>query len=115
MLNAFVTYEYYISNFCSSLAPLLDAENFDLYIKKAVVFLESITNKGIDASDENIKNAICAIADKLFLGESKGNIKSESADGYSVTFKDGESLRQGLFEIALMYLGKSDMLYSGVE
>lgn len=115
MLN-FVTYEYYISNFCPLKAPLLDAENFDLYVKKAAAFLESIINGDIkEELQEKVKNAICAIAEKIFSSESKGNIKSESADGYSVTFKEGERLKDGLFEIALIYLGKSGMLYSGVE
>ena len=60
---------------------------------------------------DEIADCICALAEQLSRFEDTKNIKSESVDGYSVTYSD--NLNKTLRETLKIYLPK-ELLYRGI-
>jgi hypothetical protein len=116
MLEIDVGYGYYFNDFCKGQNSVLSAEKFEVYKSRAARFLTGICIED-DAKDfeEEMRDAVCAIAEKLFEMNMQGNIKNENIDGYSVTYTETEKAEAELLKVATLYLGKSGMLYAGVE
>ena len=116
MLKVDIDYDYYLTSYCVGQIPTLSAADFEVYVKRAKVFLESISSDfSLDGLEDRVRECLCAISEVLYKNDKHGNIKSESIDGYSVSFADSSNLKSELWEIALRYLGKSGLLYQGVE
>ena len=116
MLKVDIDYDYYLTRYCVGQIPPLSAADFELYVKRAKVFLESIgSGFSVEEFEDKVRECLCEISEKLYKNDKHGNIKSESIDGYSVSFADGSNPKSELLEIALRYLGKSGILYQGVE
>lgn len=121
---AYATYDYYVEEFYGSSIP--NEDDFLKAIKKAGAYLDSFTFGRI--SQENteeypvIKDCACDMAETVYnmLGGSgnKREKKSESTDGYSVTYvtesTDGISteyvLKNKLYSIVKMYLMNTGLL-----
>lgn len=111
-----VNFAYYYENYCVGQKPLLEAEEFDRYKGYAQKYIDSICLSDIPSDcEERVKDCICTIAERIFTEQRQGGIKSESTDGYSVSFTERPDVRKQLFDIASVYLGKSGLLYAGVE
>lgn len=85
----YADYAYYKDSFGGDLT----AEEFNRYARKAERFLNYVIMGEIPEVTEQVKNAVCAAAEAV--AEIRGGvanipqgIKSESTDGYSVTYKD---------------------------
>lgn len=116
MLRSDVGYGYYFNDFCKGQNPVLSAENFEVYKSRATRFLTGICLEDVAKDcEEELRDAVCAIAEKLFEMNRQGNIKNENIDGYSVTYAETEKAGRELLKVATLYLGKSGMLYAGVE
>lgn len=116
MLKTDVSYGYYFNDYCMGQQSALSAENFEVYKSRARSFLEGVClSPEQEGFKQEICNAVCAIAEKLYERHRQGNIKNENIDGYSVTYTESGNARAELLEIAALYLGKSGMLYAGVE
>ncbi len=115
MLQNRVSYGYYFNDYSMGQNPLLDAEQFAVYEARARRFLTGICSCPIPNNKlDDAFACICAVAEELYL-QKGGNIKSETIDGYSVTFAEDKGGRQKLINIASLYLGQSGILYAGVE
>lgn len=85
----YADYAYYKDSFGGALT----AEEFNRYARKAERFLNYVVMGKISEVTEPVKNAVCAAAEAVAeIREGVANIpqgiKSESTDGYSVTYKD---------------------------
>ena len=116
MLQNKVSYEYYLNNYCMGQAPRLTEEQFGVCEKQARTYLRGICTKEVSENNQDdILACVCAISEEMYLQKEKNGIKTESIDGYSVTFKDGKAAKAELLSIANIYLGYLGVLYAGVE
>lgn len=99
----YVSYSYYVKNYGGS--QIASKEEFQRAAREAESYIRYLTcvNGDIFADavqTDVIKNAVCAAADACqdarMEQKSGGNLKSESKDGFSVSFivsrKDGENV-----------------------
>lgn len=116
MMDIDVAYSEYFDVFSCGQKPMLEADEFEKFIKSAKLFLKSVISEKSDAANtDEVKCCLCALAEGIYLEQRKGGIKTENIDGYSVTYSNQSPALQRLLEIALMYLGNSGLLYAGVE
>lgn len=120
-----VEYGYYISEFGGEEIP---EEKFKRISKLANTYLERFTHNRIkdDAEDkEKVRDCICEMCETIYITLYKNEgaeKKSESTDGYSVSYvteqQDGEDknvmLQKKLYRIAQNYLANTGLLYLGV-
>ena len=120
-----VVYNYYTDHYGGCMIP----ENEISYvIKKAEMYLHSFTFNQLEGQpyDNIVKNCLCDMAEAIYKVEKQGDEsikKSESTDGYSVSYvteiADGQNpqevLRKKLYGIAECYLMNTRFLYLGVE
>ena len=110
-----VTYGFYLSEFCCGGEATLPSGEFDKFVKRAKLKISGFGVKFALKFEKEIKLCICEVAEALFVADKSSNIKSESIDGYSVTFEDGNNIKEKLRDIVIMRLGDTGLLYAGVE
>lgn len=116
MQKAEVGYSYYFNEYCMGASPMIPSDEFERFIKSAKQFLDAISiNQHDGIEDTALKECLCAVSEELYKESKRGGIKNENIDGYSVTYNENKSVRSRLMEIATLYLGKSGLLYAGVE
>lgn len=120
-----VEYGYYISEFGGEEIP---EEKFKRISKLANTYLEQFTHNRVKNDTENeekVRDCICEMCETIYLTMYKNEEaekKSESTDGYSVSYvteqQDGEDknvmLHKKLYRIARNYLANTGLLYLGV-
>lgn len=102
-------YLYYKENYQGKI--INDKADFEQYAKLAVLYIKSVINSDIDFRKEDIYDCICALAEQLFENRDSKNVKSESVDGYSITYS-GDS-GKNLYETLKLYLPK-ELLFRGI-
>ncbi len=116
MLKIDVSYSEYFGKSSDGGKDILSKEDFDKYIKEAKLFLESLISASLDEKYlEKTKDCLFALTEELALEQKWGNVRSENIDGYSVSFAEKSSIERRLLKIACLYLGKSGLIYAGVE
>ena len=111
-----VSYGFYYETYCKGNKGLLQEKNFDAYTDKAWRELKFMLNGEYgDELLETIKLTLCEIAEELYRTNGMADKKSESIDGYSVTYADNTLIRKNIARIALRNLGDTGLLYMGVE
>jgi len=111
-----VSYGFYYEKYCNSQKGPLPENSFDIYACKARRELESmLTCEYNEELSEKVKFTVCEIAEELYLRKDIAGKKSESIDGYSVTYADNNFIRKNIARIALRNLGSTGLLYMGVE
>lgn len=112
----YVSYEFYSQTF-GNLIPEADFEKVEAKAEAVISYL-TYANGDIFAKEDNrVKLAVCAAAETIYnnqTGSASGSagVKSESNDGYSVTYvaeaQDGQTaeevLRKKVAEAARLYL-----------
>ena len=102
-------FSYYKKNFKGNV--ITDASEFEKYSKLALLHIKVAINSDVQYKEEDIADCVCALAEQLSRFEDTKNIKSESVDGYSVTYSD--NLSKSLRETLKIYLPK-ELLYRGI-
>lgn len=116
MIDVEILYSDYFGKMSVGQVAILSPDNFGKYIKTAKIFLESILTEDVPKTcEEDVRRCLYALAEEFFEEEKQGGIKSENIDGYSVTFKDQSPAGRRLLKTALLYFGKSGLLYAGVD
>ncbi|MBR2453031.1 MAG: hypothetical protein IKB32_03195 [Clostridia bacterium] len=117
MLKDKISFDFYYNTYSCENEGDLDAENFDRYINRAKRVLDSFLGKEDFTPDERlaVMLCICEIAESLYREENISSVKSETVDGYSVTFNREGSIKERIRTIVLGHLGKTGLLYAGVE
>lgn len=110
-----VTYAFYVSEFCCGGEATLPSGEFDKFVKLAKLKVSGLGVKFALEFEEEIKLCICETAEALFAAARSSNIKAESIDGYSVTFEDGNNIKEKVKDIVITRLGNTGLLYAGVE
>ena len=110
-----VTYSFYLSEFCCGGEATLPSGEFDKFVKQAKLRISGLGVTSVPEFEKEIKLCICEVAEVLFAVAKSSNIKSESIDGYSVTFEDGNNIKEKVRNTVLMRLGNTGLLYAGVE
>ena len=105
-----VDFEYYSNIYRGSLIGLA---KFKKYARKAQAYVEGLIF-GRDPGDrmESVKLAICNVAELLFLDDERFGISAENADGYSVSYSDGD-IAGNIYNAASVYLADSGLMYAG--
>lgn len=119
----YVDYKYYSTSFSSP--PLIPEEEFGIIELKVSRFLDYITCNNVKVVTEQVKNAVCAASEALYevhklYEKYLPGIKSESTDGYSVTYADfdigkfkGEE-NEAMYKAILRELAGTGLLFRGV-
>lgn len=116
MLKIDASYGEYFEKFSVGGKDALSKEDFDKYIKDAKVFLESLVFETLAEEElEKTKDCLFALAEEIAKEQKCGSITSENIDGYSVSYAEKSSVEKRLLKIACRYLGKSGVIYAGVE
>ena len=102
-------YLYYKKNYKG--ADINDKDEFERYAKMAVGYINSVINTDLEYKEEDISDCVCVLAERFYRSGDLGNIKSESVDGYSVTYSS--DFGKELYEILKLYLPK-ELLYRGI-
>lgn len=109
-------FEFYFNVFRRGTSGVIPPTEFERYVMLAEKALEGyVMHETIPEDSETVKLCLCEVAELLFRSEKNGCVKSESVDGYSVTFSDKKSADEEVRRIILQRLGKSGLLYAGVE
>ncbi len=104
---------FFYTEFCGGDLKVPAAE-FERWERCASGELARITcGKSNASKDECIKACVCEMAELLYQDMLRGEIVSENNDGYSVTYKNGDSKTE-LIAIAKRHLSGTDYLYRGV-
>lgn len=103
-----IDFDYYIKEYGGQ--KIKTEEDFEGVRKLSEKYvLKATDNRG---SVKEIGEAVCAVADVLYETSGTEGLKSESADGFSVTYED--SRIQRLIHNALKLYLPSRLLYRGV-
>lgn len=115
MLVSDVSYEYYFSSYNCGREGKLSPSDFDFYCRRATEEVAlRINNDATEEQKDNLRLAICEVADLISSSAAPHNIKSENIDGYSVTYKDHAPLSSSIASILEKHLSGSGLLYRGV-
>lgn len=113
-MAVYADYEYYAKSFGGKMAE----EDFVRVSRQASAYLDYVCFDRIIYVTEKVKDACCAVAEAYLLNEQGGGIASETNDGISVTYVNGEtaiSEEQRLYHAAQIYLGHTGLMYRGVD
>ena len=102
-----VDFAYYTEQFGGNMVD--DSEEFDCFAKKAETYLKSIAKENIEGQGD----AICAVAEMMFLFAGREGMASLSNDGYSESYLDGAAHEAQLYRMAMRYLAPGT-LYQGI-
>ena len=114
-----VSYEFYSQTF-GTMIPEADFSKAETKAEAAISYLTYVNGDIFAVENDNVKLAVCAAAEVIYnneqqtsaAGGSAAGKKSESNDGYSVTYvteaQDGqtaeEALRKKIYEAIRLYL-----------
>ena len=112
----YADYVYYAEVFRGAAIP--SAALFDSLSVKATAYIRKITfgrsDKAFEDMENDIKNAMCAVCEIYYNTMGSEGIKSESNDGYSVTYADTATNETSLLNAAKLYL-PCELLYRGFD
>ena len=105
-----VDFDYYSNIYRGS---LIRHTEFKKYARKAQAYVEGLIF-GREPGDraESVKLAICNVAELLFLDDERFGISAENADGYSVSYSDGD-IAGSIYNAVSIYLADSGLMYAG--
>ena len=116
MESSEITFDFYYNEYNCGQEGLLPVDKFNYYITKAWRVLDALlTSEYSDEHSNAINKTVCEIAEELYQFEGRKGVKSESVDGYSVTFADEIDIRKNVARIASRRLGDTGLLYLGVD
>lgn len=117
----YVDIDYYEDTYEGTAIP---EDSFNKYAIKASTHMKRFTFGRIDENDapECVKYACCEMCEFIYQHDQAQiggkMVKSETNDGYSVTFAEqdvqADALSHKLYGIALLYLADTDLLNMGV-
>lgn len=125
LISPYADFEYYSDTFGGSTIP---ESKFLYHENNAEMVLHRITFNRIlhhpelipDETAELIRKAVCAMAEVDFREKKKTQgVKSESIDGFSITYSDtgsasGEAgIAKAMYPVADIYLGGTGLLFKG--
>lgn len=107
-------YSYYQGTY----GGVMPEEDYRRLSRRACAYVDCVTLHRVTealAGMENVKDAVCAVADGMFFQEQGGEVVSAENDGYREQYAaSGKTPEARLYEAAALYLGHTGLLYRGV-
>ncbi|MBQ7975402.1 MAG: hypothetical protein IJ300_06920 [Clostridia bacterium] len=96
-------FDYYVSEYGGT---MLDSGSFNQLSLRASALVNAYTfGRAAESSLDDVKAAVCAVAEVIHRHEQNSNIKSENNDGYSVTYCEPENkLDDDIYNTVMTYL-----------
>lgn len=118
--SSYVDYDFYVNEYKGSKIPENEFAVNEAYAEDILHLITFDRVKKLSEIPLEVKKAICAIAETSYSEDKKTpGVKSESNDGYSVSYSDsgntiGESGKvKMMYQSARIYLGNTGLLYRG--
>lgn len=125
----YATYDYYTGTYGGGTIP---PERFNYFIREAGAYADYITFnriKGLVTIPEEVKHAVCAIADNMFVSTDGTGIvpsqlkSSESVGDYQVSYQSlyqsqttiSGQMESRYYQVAKKYLAHTGLLYRGIS
>lgn len=116
MIKSNIEYSFYYNVYNNGNAGTIPAESFGLHVAKAWREVESMLTSDYSKEQlEKVKLCVCEVAEEIYKNAEKQGIKSESTDGYSVTYADNADVKKTVKNIIVRRLADTGLLYMGVE
>ncbi len=100
--------EFYTTTYGKNAKIPLDS--FNLWADRAIAYLKLFCTVLPDSVAA--KKCICEVAELLYSRDNKNGIESESNDGYSIKYSNGDT-KNAVYNIAKLYLLSSGVMYRG--
>ena len=95
--------------------PDIPPESFDVCSRRAIEEVElRLYSQPDETQYEDVRMCLCAVSELIHKWVQNGDKKSESIDGYSVTFSDTAPITVLINAAVARYLAKHGLLYRGV-
>ena len=113
----YADYEYYTTEYYGT---AVSGSDFPRLARQASAYLDTVTYGNAEKAEDSrvqakLSDACCAIAEMMFKQEQGGEVASESNDGTSVTYvSNSKTPEQQMYDVAVMYLSSTGLLYAGV-
>lgn len=108
-----VQYNYYTSSYGGH---LIKESSWEPLANKAEARLKRYTfGKLQEPWPDEVKAAVCEMAECLYRYDKRDGKTAENNDGYSVSYDTEQSLDNLLYDIADVYLGNTEFMSLGVE
>ena len=111
-MEAYADYEFYTKEYKGSTIP---EKAFDGLALKASFFIDYITFNRVKAPViDQVKLAVCAVAEEIQKHEKNDGKSSESVGKHSVTYNTKGTVDRKKISAANMYLAHTGLLYRGL-
>ena len=113
----YADYDYYLDEYFGN---SISGDDFARLSRQASAYIDTITYSNAEKATDSkviakLSDACCAIAEIMYKQEQGGEIASESNDGASVTYVNSSTTpERRLYNIAVMHLSSTGLLYAGV-
>ena len=109
----YADYQYYQEVFKGSVIP--SETDFDSKALKASAFVDKVTfGRAKDNGQmEEVKNAMCAVAEVMYQNDAHYGVSSENNDGYSVTFINNSTKEMRDLKRAAYLFLPANLIYRG--
>lgn len=108
-----VDYEYYTNTFYGVSIP--EALFNSMAFKAKALVNQFVSGKDTGEYEEELKAAMCAVAEVLCQEHVRDGKASENTDGYSVSFDTSKSVEDKAYSAARAFLIHTGLLYRGVN
>ncbi len=112
-----IGFEFYFNIYNCGQKGILTQESFGKYVHRALSELRAycrLSETELSSCDE-VRLCVCEVADIIFCAENTDFVKSETIDGYSVTFGSKGDKTEKIRRCILTRLKDTGLLYAGVE
>lgn len=91
----------------------LNGAELERSLRRANAYIGALMLRSPSPVPDEVKYAVCEIADMYNTEDSRSGIVSENNDGYSVTYDNNRTAENKAYDIAVLYLANTGLLYRG--
>ena len=91
----------------------LNGAELERSLRRANAYIGTLMLRTPSTVPNEVKYAVCEIADMYNKEELRAGISSENNDGYSVTYDKSRTAENKAYDIAVLYLANTGLLYRG--
>ena len=91
----------------------LSGAELERSLRRANAYIGALMLRSPFPIPDEVKYAVCEIADMYNTEDSRSGIVSENNDGYSVTYDKSLTAESKAYNIAVLYLANTGLLYRG--
>ena len=88
----------------------LNGAELERSLRRANAYIGALMLRSPSPVPDEVKYAVCEIADMYNTEDSRSGIVSENNDGYSVTYDNSRAAENKAYDIAVLYLANTGLL-----